>query len=362
MTNIIDINSIKQSDLNRQFHEIITILKDPKQFKNEWENGDLEDNILDLSSGLEVEIGYSKELEELYNLCLNIQEVNEALGPYLASSNIHLKLIEKHSDEDIERFLQPFIDDPIETIDLLMEISDLLVLYGRASLAVKLCQNVFKRVEECDSFWNSPEQRLAKIIFCDELQKMMICQQAGKKLDWNNFDSIVRSYGYDFDDAIYFRFEEGLLGKIDPNEIRKQFKKSYSQPLWDIQIAFCSYMWGKKKMPFGTSEAFSTLILNFLAEKILSPNCGVDKFFHFTENDLHEHLESLMDTFLPAVEDGFALVWSLPVFYNYLHTIGLVDAKVVFEVSEICETMKNIFISNLPNSTNVFHFVDAFNE
>lgn len=362
MINVIHINIATPNDLDNQIHRVIKTLSDPEQFEEAWNEGNLEEDILNISDQLETKIGYSKELETLYDVCRVNQEVNDSIGEYLAFSNIHLRLIESHPDEDIERFLQPFIGDPIKTIDHLMKVTNLFVLFGRLALAVKLCKDVFERVAENDSFWGNPEDKLAKVIFCCELQKMLIHLQAGNALNWNDFDRTIRYYGYDFNESAYLRFEEMLLGKIDSKEISKQFKKEFSPSLWDIQMAFCSYMWNEKKIPFSTSEVLSTLVLEFLASKMKSPNCGVDKFFKFTEANLEEYVVSLVGVLLPCIEDGFALVWGLPMFYKYLNTIGLVDNKFLVVVVEISDSIKNKLISSLPNSRKTHHFIDVLCE
>lgn len=243
-----------------------------------------------------------------------------------------------------------------------MKVIDLLVLFGHMPLAVKLCEGVYERVAKAESLWSNPEERLAKVIFCDELQKKFMQLKTGGPLDWNDFDRIVRPYGYNFNEFDYQRFEQVFLGKIDPVEIGKQFKKNFSFSLWDIQLAFCCYMWNEKKIPFGTSEAVATLVLNYLAKQVRSPNCGVDKFFKFKEANLEKHVVAVIGVILPCMENGFALVWGVPSIYTFLNSIKLIDNNILLSVIKIADSLKNKLISGFPDYRKIYHFCDALEQ
>ncbi len=50
-------------------------------------------------------------------------------------------------------------------------------------------------------------------------------------------------------------------------------------------------------------------------------------FSKLAEANLEESVVSLIGVLLHCIEDGFALVLGLSMFYKYLNTIGLVDNK-----------------------------------
>lgn len=359
MKYIFNTGSVIENVIDQQVLQIIQTLSDPEKFEQEWMDGDLEDDLFNILEQLESEIGYTKELEAIYDLCCNNEEFNDSVGQYVAFSNIHLRLIEKFPDEDIQKFLQPFINDPIDTIDHLMKLSNLFALFGRNSLNVKLTECVFERIAKSSQIFANADETLAKTIFCNEIQKIIISLQTEDKVSWNEFDKAVRPYGYNFLDSDYQNFENDLIGKIDVQKIRTQFKKRLSTALWDIELAFCSHMWNEKKLPVCTSEAIATLILNFLSSKTKSPNCSVEKFFKFSEAELDEHLKSLIGFFLPCIEDGIALLWGLPGFYKFLATLGLVDNETLSKAIETSDSFKNEISSTVPDSIKRYHFVES---
>jgi len=348
--------NIASDILNEKLHEMLKKITHFSDFEDEWNEGYFEEELLELLAELEVTIGMADELKNLYTLCQTNQKVFSELGQYIAYSNVHLRLIECSPDEEIQPFMQLFYEAPVKNIDYLMKLSNLFQLFGRIQLAVTLCEQVFTPIASDNSLWTRPEDRLAKNIFCNELQKMHLAIHSGHAPDWKAFAAVVYPYGYNLTHEDYQRFEHVSFGKIDAQLLKKQFKKAFRPALWDITAAFCCHMWDEKKMPFGTTEVLTTLVFNFLTGRLASHNCGADKFFTFDEEGLEEHISEIIGIFVSCPEDAFALAWAIPCLYSYLHSIGLVEQITLKNAISVMDSLKSKLIANLPYSHEIYHF------
>ena len=355
MTKVIPLKSISD-DLDIQFQQLVRTLNHSQQTEYEWDHGQLEDDLITIIEGLHLQQSVH-ELELLFNLCKAHPEINEVMNPYLAEVIILLKLAEQAPNEEIKPFCKPFFEDPVGTIDNLMTVFDFFVLFGNTALAEELCINVFERLAETDFLIFTPEDQLARIIFCNELQQMFIHSQS-EVMNWQNLDKIVRPYGYDFKKSDYQSFEKGLLDNLDPVQMGKQFKKSFSIVFMQLQAAFCKHMWHEKKIPFITSEAISTLILNFLAGRKDRSNHSLSHFFQFDEEELEEYLVDLLNWIQPSLENALAFVWGVPHFYHFLNKINLINDETTENTIQIIITKKNEFDSQNHHFRKLYTFIE----
>ncbi len=324
--------------LEKRLEDFITICKsEADDFEKLDSEIDLEYQMFTLLEELEKK-NLWREIEKL-DLGLQCQpKYYEDYSKYISQALIPLYLAEDRENSieqksRIEDYLNPFYKSPDESCEILYNVLDKLICYDRSSIAVDLCKKTYTQIANSEELIFNPEDEIADVIVWDGLQNIYTKLKSNMNVDWISFDKSCKAYKFKFTQDDFKSFEEVMTGHLDLTHMLKTFKKKILSSLFQINLAFCCQMYDLDGTSFVTSNNFASKIIEFLSTIPGREKSPLHTFFKITPNLLRAYLRKLIASeWFDSIYKQFAFLGALPVFYQVLCKIGIIEMKTIEEI------------------------------
>ncbi len=323
----------------------LTLEKRLEKVINVWEMDSNSFEKLDSEIDLEEEMFTVLNELERKNLCSEIERLDRALqcqpkrykecSKYISLVLIPLYLAEDKEDFKeqktlIENYLKPVYKNPVKSCEIFFSILDKLICYDQSSIAVDLCKKTYNKIAKSDEFIFNPKDKIAEIIVWNELQDAYIKFKKNRDVDWISYNKRFKTYEFQFTQDDFKSFEEVMKGRLDLSQMFKTFKNQTPLIIFQIKLAFCCQMYDLDETSFITSNYFASEIIDFLSKIPGREKCLLHVFFKIKPDILIPYVRKLIDRkWFDASYKQFAFLGALPIFYQVILKIGIIEMKTI---------------------------------
>jgi hypothetical protein len=237
--------------------------------------------------------------------------------------------------EKVQAALVRFKENPAPGIDQMLQILDWLKFYNATEIASDLCRATYATVENSPEVIGGTEAELASVILMALMDSAYRTIQQGQAVDWPQFLAEGQKYGYDADSEWIESIQRDLTEEIEINEqLFQGMKKQQSQGkvMRSLSVEFNKYMATEKQVSFICSQGILENLMDFLIDhrqlkkkQLAHP----DSLFGFSQNQLDRFLaQQIGGLFSLRQAAGFATLWGIPYFYDFLLAKGVIEPKI----------------------------------
>ena len=310
------------------------------EFKDE-----LDDNNL-ISDALALIEKVQQQQPQLYN-----QEF-----PYLDTFRISYYLFSNQL-ELVRTSLTQFKVNPIDGIEQITSVINLLSYYGVKDILLDFCSSIYHQVKN-----TGLEDELVKYIIQDLVERTYYQLQNGKTIDWELINTEITQYSAK-NQQLVAKLRQDLTTQLVINEqFFTNFKneRERDNALCLLSIAFSGYMATQKQVNFITSQAIWETVFEFLANRKLPKKqlSHPDSYFEISEQQLDEYAGRLIGgLFSDQQALSVTLVWGIPYVYDFLSSKKVITEALYQQVIAVTVTIKTHLIKFFNEHLWKYNFV-----
>lgn len=326
-------------------------LKKSKEFYEELDIGSM---IIEIPSDSEeegIEKVYIEFLEWLKESYPKIFEINfpwhcrNFLYHYISENNLVLNMWQKVTD-----IITPFFRKPEQNIDVFADILDVLRVNGFSALAGKLVRESYPKIKANSDIVPWALDELSHLCGVTIISEHIT---AGGGTDPDVIDKLK-------DDLLEFDCEwetESIVEIIDrfsgKRDIRKRwtvsdfiYEDKVSENINLLFLDFERHLNRDKNIDLICANALGNFVYSYLIHEM---NDGNRPFYRFRQKKADEYLAGLCGFVSLMQTRGFAFLCGLKLFYDFIHTEGMLDTKehtritgnIAYLKKELCDAYKN---------------------
>jgi dihydrofolate reductase len=263
--------------------------------------------------------------------------------PYLDTFRINYYLFCNHL-ELVQTSLNQFQVNPIDGIEQITSVINLLSYYGAKDILIVFCRSVYQQVEN-----TGLEDELVKYIIQDLVERTYFQLERGETVDWGLINTEITQYSVK-NQQLAAKLRQDLTTKLVINEqlfTNLKNEREIDNIFCLLSIAFSGYMATKKQVSFITSQAIWETIFEFLANRKLPKKqlSHPDTYFQISEKQLDEYAGKLIGgLFSDQQALSVTLVWGIPYIYDFLFSKNIITEAVHQEAIAVTVTIKTHLI------------------
>ena len=253
--------------------------------------------------------------------------------------------------------------NPVDAINISLEILEDLTYYGETEVAVELSRVSYEPVRNAPNLMGGAEADFANIIILSRMDKTYQQLRVEEEIDWDSLADEAEGYGVGDRHEWLDKAKNDLTTEVEVNDnFLKNFKKQKDR-LWLLRhlgIYFSLYAKEEKQIPFITSQAIWESLINFLQEgkksnkQLNDPN----SYFRFEQKQLDRYLAPLLVNLFSAKDmKAMALLYGIPYIYDFLLSKEAIDQEVCDRAIAASSEIKAILIPALSLRLWKYNFV-----
>jgi hypothetical protein len=279
--------------------------------------------------------------------------------PYLDTFRISYYLF-CNQIELVSTSLTQFKVNPIDGIEQIASVINLLSYYCAKDVLVDLCSSIYPQVKN-----TALENELVKYIIQDLVERTYYQLQNGEAVDWELINSEITQYSTK-NQQLAAKLRQDLTTELAINEqFFTDFKneREKDKVLCLLSIAFSGYMATQKQMNFITSQAIWETVFEFLANRKLSKKqlSHPDTYFEINEQQLDEYAGRLIGgLFSDQQAVSVTLVWGIPYVYDFLFRENIIAQAIHQEAIGVTVAIKTHLIKFFNEHLWKYNFVHSW--
>lgn len=270
----------------------------------------------------------------------------------LAAYYLSLDEVEKAAES-----LRYYMENPVQGIDQLIQLVQLLVYYGKTDLAVECARQTYEEIEASPELIGGAGAPFAEIMFMWHFQQAYTRLKNGQEADWPTLQEELKRYNFVTDGEVFARNCDRV--SRPESEIRLSdypIGSENSTGLFDSDNMwkFVKYMLDRKQLDFPQSEMIWSGAFEFLRQRKgrKRPDLAWENWFAFSERELEAWLAKMVGGFLSTQQaEAFALLWGIPYVYDFLLDRGVISEKLhmgaLRQVARLKTKMRNAYKDEL---------------
>ncbi len=298
-------------------------------------------------------------LVEVYDLLANNNQVEEVLA-FTATLQQHnpdifqgeFQYFDKYSVlyglfhgqiDAVSNALVRYRANPVQGIEELIELLYSLEFYGALEPLLDLCAAVYEPIAISPDIIRGAEIDFGAIWVNHQFEQTYRRIQQGEAIDWKALSNELSVYGFKNNTQVRNELEQGLTTPTAPNpEFLHRFKRNRQSALRRLSLGFSREML-TQQMSFVCSQAIWTCVIDALEwrerpqAKLNQPN----RYFAITETELDAYLaKRIMGLLSSRYAEGFALIWGIPLVYEFLASQQIVETDTAEEAIAAATALK----------------------
>ncbi len=290
------------------------------------EEYDLVSLILEIKNAFEKNKDYDT-IQELYVLLEEKQSpLFKRLNPYFMDEAVVYHCFKKN-EEALSGYVDRYIADPLDDIDLLFRSHRFLVFYGQSQLVEKLSRSIYKTVNESPEVWGDGSE-LSKSLLRIELQKYYEKYLQTGELDLSSLNEEMEAFGFNDDGEILDTFEDALQYDYRANmgELVNHFKSDRGNFIDSVYCYFYRYM-HEKGIPFMVSGEIWDTMLQYWGKENGKQYKDTNRFFAINHKKFDHYLSSQGGMIMDYRINIFAGLWGAGHVFEFLSSLQLIKDK-----------------------------------
>ncbi len=349
----------EEASVKQQYQMLLDIMQQPlsQDFLEATEMGDL---LITMSD----ELNSNNLINESLKLIQLVQQQQPKFYkkefPYYDKFLIEYYLYTKQYNL-VEDTLVRFKKYPINNVDELFVILDLLNFYEQPEIAVDLCKSTYNSVKNSSKVISGTEDELAWIIITNLMEQLYQKQQQGKDIGWKKFETELKKYDYNENQEWLEDTKSIIATEFNLEQFLSQLKqkKLYRRAFYALSTAFYIYMKEEKQMSFVCSQEIWEIIFDFLGDRELSfkQQSNPNTFFSFDKKDLEPYISQKIYSFLSLKQaQGFATLWGIPYLYDFLLSKEIIREQVYRKVIKITNQLKTELLKSYQDNWELWRY------
>ena len=349
----------EEASVKQQYQMLLDIMQQPlsQDFLEATEMGDL---LITMSD----ELNSNNLINESLKLIQLVQQQQPKFYkkefPYYDKFLIEYYLYTKQYNL-VEDTLVRFKNYPLNNVDELFVILDLLNFYEQPEIAVDLCKNTYNAVKKSSKVISGTEDELAWIIITNLIEQLYQKQQQGKDIGWKKFETELKKYDYDENQEWLEDTKSIITTEFNLEQFLSQLKqkKIHRRAFYTLSTAFYIYMRQEKQMSFVCSQEIWETIFDFLGDRELNlkQQSNPNTFFSFEKKDLESYISQKIHGFLSLKQaQGFATLWGIPYLYDFLLSKEIIREQVYRKVIKITNQLKTELLKSYQDSWELWRY------
>ena len=314
----------------RNVSERISVLKDicglqkPKQFYEELDIGNM---IVDISSDFEkegIEETYVEFLEWLKRAYPRIFEFD---FPWHCRNLLYHYIAEgKH--QKVADIITPFFEAPERNVDVLADILDVLRVNGFPTLAGKLVRTAYPRIKANSDIVSWGLLELSQLCGVSIISKHITVGGGIQPKAIGKLEDDLSEFDCEWETEFIVEIITRLSGKRD---VRNRWtasdfirKDETAKNLNLLLLDFVRYLNRDRDIDLICADAFRNFVYRYLIHEINADN---KPFYQLRRQQADEYIAGLCGFISLMQTRAFALLCGLKLFYDFLQTEGMFDAR-----------------------------------
>ncbi len=235
---------------------------------------------------------------------------------------------------NVEESLRYYMEAPVQGIDQLIWLMQLLMYYGKTDLAVECARQTYREIEASPELIDGAEGPFADLMFLCQFQQAYVLIKNGQSVDWRALQEELERYGISMDDEALERSRAAMERPSTGDEILCDGPfNSESRPdvfARDNMWTFAKQTLDRKQMEFPLGEAIWDGAFQFLLQRKARkrPVLTWGEWFEFSERELEAYLARMGGGFLSTRQtEAFAVLWGMAYVYDFLLERGVISDK-----------------------------------
>jgi hypothetical protein len=318
------------------------------------------DIILDMCADLKLEKQYEKIMKIQALIGKHSESILDNSKFYIDSFAVEIDLF-KRSCEAVEKDIESFIKDPVDSIDIMMPIYDKLKYYGYNQYITYLSKQVYNTIRNSDKLIGGTETYFSIVILMMEFQELYTSMLSGVVIKKDLFLSNLKKYDY-IEDEIAHDYNYVLEYANFPNISFADYKDNLKETYKKIFFGFCRYVYDNKKINYPTAHdiwegAWQCFELNDSINKISGT---VDKFFVLKKKEFYDYIKDDFGFLSNKSSNAIALLWGIPYVYDFLKINNLLKDDIYTEALKFVKHVKLEVLEGLKDSIWEYDFVHTW--
>jgi len=316
--------------LTRNVSERISVIKDicglqkPKQFYEELDIGNM---IIDISSDFEkegIEETYVEFLEWLKRVYPGIFE----FGFPWHCRNLLYHYIAEGKRQKVADIIIPFFQTPERDLDVFADILDVLRVNGFPALTGKLVRTAYPKIKAKSDILSWALAELSQLCGVSIISEHITIGGGIQSKAIGKLKDDLSEFDCEWETEFIVEIITRLSGKRDTRNrwTASDFicKDRFAKNLNLLFLDFVRYLNRDKNIDLICADAFRDLVYRYLIHEI---NAGNKPFYQLRRQQADEYIAGLCGFISLMQTRAFALLCGLKLFYDFLQTEGMFDAK-----------------------------------
>jgi len=287
-------------------------------------------------------------------------EVYQAEFQYLDDILVMYALFQE-DEAAVREALDRFKAHPIQAIDSLMAVLDDLAFYQAIDPLDELCRAIYQPVATSTELLGGSEIEISNAIIFNQFDQVYQQHRQGQTVDWQALKAEGVKFGFLDKDSLWAEIQDHITRPltVDKN-FENEFKNNQGMVLRHILMEFCRTMRDQHGMSFVCSSLLWQTILDALdAQEVPKKQRQVpDGYFAVQKPKLDRYLAQQIGGFLSMRQSrGVAMVWGLPLLYEFLLERGIVSERIAQKAISIVNEFKPQIIKGFDQSLWQYDFV-----
>jgi hypothetical protein len=327
--------------------------------------------------------GYAKEVDfgfilvDVWGFLLNNNQIEEALAfietlqqqqpefyqakfQYLDDFLVKYALFQE-DEAAVRDATSRFKAHPVESIDPLMAVLDDLVFYQAIDPLDELCRAIYQPVATSNKLIGGSEIEISNLIIFNQFDQLHQRHRQGQTVDWQSLKAEGVKFGFLDKDSLWDEIQAHLTQPFTvDNNFEQQFKDDQGRILRHLLMEFCRTMRDRHSMSFVCSSLLWQAILDALdAQGTPKKQRQVpDGYFAMQQPKLDRYLGQQLGGFLSMRQSrGIAIVWGIPLLYEFLVELGILSERIARKAIAIVEKFKPQLIKGFAPTLWQYEFV-----
>ncbi|MFK7906961.1 MAG: hypothetical protein AB8B69_17640 [Chitinophagales bacterium] len=328
------------------YDDLITLINGEEISKSILdEEYDLVSLVLEIKGALQKVKDYDT-VQELYVLLEEKQKpLFKQLNPYFMDDAIIYHCF-KRNEEVLLSYVDRYIADPLDDIDLLFKSHRFLIFYGQSHLVEKLTRSIYKTVNESPDVWGDGSE-LSTSLFRIELQKYYEKYLQTGELDLSPLKEAMVDFGFDSEDdnEMLNTFEQALQYDYRANmgELVSDFKSDRGDFIDSAYCYFHKYMYDKG-IPFLVSGEIWDTMLKYWAQENEKQYNNPNRFFAIDHKKFDRYLSNQGGMIMDYRINIFAGLWGSGHIFEFLFSLQLIDNRTYDSFKGFYNRFTNVLI------------------
>jgi len=260
----------------------------------------------------------------------------------------------------IQRSLQSFIDDPVESIDLLIPLHDALNYYGYSELAFQISQGVYNRVRDSDRLIGYAEEDFARTILMYEYQKLYQLKGQVTLAYRKELFSRLALYNYDdkeeLDPVINYLLNDSNCKTLNYHDFEVNAQDFYHA----LSTGFIKYVFEEKGINFSTACDIWMGAWSCFCKEAAEDTVSLERFFELDESSFDGYICDRFDLLSNKKPHAAAVLWGMPYVYDFLRINQLVPEELAINALQYIAWMKMNLIDGQEHRICAYSFVHSW--